>query len=126
MKATISSVIIIAVVTLTCIFTTRYTDSVCRDTKKLLEQSAAFATIGDWNTASRLFDAADERYTKSEPYLKAYIPHKALDEVYNTLLRIEAAIALRDTVTCNTEINCLCGYLERLESADALSAPNLF
>ncbi len=126
MKATISAVIIIIAVIAACIFTTGYTASVCRNTQSLLEQCAAHAEARDWGAASRFFDAAEARYSESAPLLHTYIPHDALDDVSDSLLRIEAAIALGDTVTCNTEINCLCGYLEQLATTDRLSAANLF
>ncbi len=126
MKATISAICIIATIILMCILTRGYTNSVCNETRTLLEQCAASAENEDWIAAQSLFDEADSRFAKAAPILKMYIPHEDLGDVYEILLRIEAAIALRDTETCTIEINCLSGYLDVLSATDTLTAQNLF
>ncbi len=126
MKATISAICIIALIILLCVLTRSYTDAVCSETRILLEQCAASAENEDWGRAQSLFDEADSKFTESAPILKIYIPNEDLDNAYGILLRVKAAIALHDTVTCATEISCLSGHLDILSATDTLTAENLF
>lgn len=126
MKATLTSLLIIAVLIGSGIYFHYVTENTCAFLHENLETATDHVSANNWDEANKTFSLMQKTWDKHKKYLALFTHHDLLDNVQIALARVAAASESRDTNALSVECASLRKELDDLHHADRLEAENIF
>lgn len=125
MKEFMLSASIILIIAVLCVLSLNFTNNMCSDMNKRLDDCSKKVFESDWNGASKILDNIHKDYDKKLPILKTFFDHKELFEIQNLLIKIKTAISVRNAEISVSEINTLISDLNTLSISEIPDLSNI-
>ena len=126
MKATLFSLLILAVLVGSGIHFHHATENTCEFLHKNLKTATNHVLENNWDEANKTFSRMQETWNEKKKYLALFTHHDLLDNVQIALARVAAASAAHDADALKIECASLKKELDDLHHADRLEAENIF